>query len=77
MALKIGGTIQMSISKVEHHAHICEEINKLYERKNHDYHMGAFTDKEEWQDYTRAIHRYPNVLWTHQADMIAAHIKGL
>lgn len=41
------------------------------------YHMGAFTDKEEWQDYTRAIHRYPNVLWTHQADMIAAHIKGL
>ena len=27
----------MSTSKVEHHAHICEEINKLYERKNHDY----------------------------------------
>lgn len=53
----------MITSKVEHHARICEEINKLYERKNHD--------------YTRAIHRYPNVLWTHQADMIAAHIKGL
>lgn len=27
----------MSINKVEHHARICEEINKLYERKNHDY----------------------------------------
>lgn len=27
----------MSTSKVEHHARICEEINKLYERKNHDY----------------------------------------
>lgn len=38
------------------------------------YHMGAFTDKEEWQDYTNAIHRYPNVLYTHTADMIAAHI---
>lgn len=23
--------------KVERHARICEEINKLYERKNHDY----------------------------------------
>jgi hypothetical protein len=39
------------------------------------YHMGAFTDKEEWNDYTRAIHACPNVLWTHQADMIATHIK--
>lgn len=40
------------------------------------YHMGAFTDKEEWNDYTRAVHRYPNVLWTHHADMIASHIVG-
>ena len=30
----------MSTSKVEHHARICEEINKLYERKNHDYEEG-------------------------------------
>ena len=37
------------------------------------YHMGAFTDKEEWPDYTHAIHQYPNVLWTHTADMIATH----
>lgn len=41
------------------------------------YHMGAFTDKEEWNDYTRAIHSYPNVLWTHHADMIAAHISNI
>lgn len=40
------------------------------------YHMGAFTDKEEWGDYTRAIHQYPNVLWTHTADMIATHIEN-
>lgn len=38
------------------------------------FHMGAFTDKEEWRDYTQAIHECQNVLWTHTADMIAAHI---
>ena len=38
------------------------------------YHMGAFTDKELWGDYTRAVHHYPNVLWTHTADMIASHV---
>ena len=38
------------------------------------YHMGAFTPKEEWNDYTGAIHKYPNVLWTHQADMLAIHV---
>ena len=38
------------------------------------YHMGAFTEKELWGDYTRAVHHYPNVLWTHTADMIASHI---
>ena len=36
--------------------------------------MGAFVDQKEWNDYTRAIHKYSNVLWTHTADMIAAHI---
>lgn len=39
------------------------------------YHMGAFTDQSEWSYYTNAVHKYPNVLWTHTADMIAAHIK--
>lgn len=38
------------------------------------YHMGAFTEKEEWKDYTDAVERFPNVLWTHTADMIASHI---
>ena len=41
------------------------------------YHMGAFTDKSEWNDYTRAVKAYPNVLWTHQADMLASHVKGV
>lgn len=38
------------------------------------YHMGAFIDKEQWNDYTRAVEQYPNVLWTHTADMIASHV---
>ena len=41
------------------------------------YHMGAFSDKNEWTDYTRAIQTYPNVLWTHHADMIASQITGV
>ena len=41
------------------------------------YHMGAFTPKEEWNDYTGAIHAYPNVLWTHHADMLASHVAGI
>ena len=41
------------------------------------YHMGAFTDKSEWNDYTRAVRQYPNVLWTHQADMLASHVVSV
>jgi HD-GYP domain-containing protein (c-di-GMP phosphodiesterase class II) len=41
------------------------------------YHMGAFTDKEEWNYYTRAVRDYPNVLFTHTADMIASQIKNI
>ena len=41
------------------------------------YHMGAFTDKDEWQCYTRAVERYPNVLWTHHADMLVSHVSGV
>ena len=41
------------------------------------YQMGAFTDKSEWNDYTRAVHKYTNVLWTHQADMLASHVEGV
>lgn len=37
------------------------------------WHMGAFDDQENWSGYTNAIHVYPTVLWTHHADMIAAH----
>ena len=41
------------------------------------YHMGAFTDKSEWGDYSNAVKVCPNVLYTHTADMIASQIMGV
>lgn len=41
------------------------------------YHMGAFVEKEEWRDYTRAVNNYATVLWTHTADMVASHVAGV
>lgn len=41
------------------------------------YHMGAFAEKNEQQQYTDAIRKYPNVLWTHTADMMASILGGV
>ena len=42
------------------------------------WHMGAYeTDTNEWKYYNNAIAKYPNVLWTHTADMMASHIDGV
>ena len=41
------------------------------------YHMGAFTDKEQWKYYSNAVKICPAVLYTHTADMIAAQIVGI
>lgn len=41
------------------------------------FHMGAFTDFSEWKYYTNAVHKFNNVLWVHQADMIATHCLGV
>ena len=41
------------------------------------WHMGAFDRPEYWNTYERAIGRYPNVLYTHTADMIASYVEGL
>lgn len=38
------------------------------------YHMGAFTDRDQWNDYTNAVAACENVLWTHTADMLASHV---
>ena len=41
------------------------------------WHMGAFDKEENWNSYGRAVTTYPNVLYTHTADMIAARILGV
>lgn len=42
------------------------------------WHMGAYeTDTKLRNYYGRAIETYPNVLYTHTADMIASKIKGV
>ena len=41
------------------------------------WHMGAFDDEKMWDYYDRAIKKYPNVLYTHTADMIASKIVGV
>ena len=42
------------------------------------YHMGSFSDDpNERSAYSRAVHYYPQVLYTHTADMIASQIRGI
>ena len=42
------------------------------------WHMGAYeTDPKMWNYYGKAIENYPNVLYTHTADMIASKIIGI
>lgn len=41
------------------------------------WHMGAFDEKENWDKYGSSVTKYPNVLYTHTADMIAARIIGI
>ena len=41
------------------------------------WHMGAYDDKENWNTIGAAIEKYPNVLFTHTADMMAARIVGI
>ena len=41
------------------------------------WHMGAYDDKEIWNNLGAAIEAYPNVLYTHTADMIASRVRGV
>ena len=42
------------------------------------WHMGAFEkDTKMWEYYGRAVEKYPNVLYTHTADMIASKVYGI
>lgn len=42
------------------------------------WHMGAYeSDPKMWEYYGRSIEKYPNVLYTHTADMMASRIIGI
>lgn len=58
---------------------LCADLLALTEEEKAciRWHMGAFDEKDNWKHFTDAIHKYPNVLWTHTADMIASHIVGV
>lgn len=38
------------------------------------WHMGAYEGKDSWGGYDAAIRKFPNVLWTHTADMYASKL---
>lgn len=58
-----------SLLKLKRHLQLTEE-EELCIR----YHMGAYEGKEAWPEYDAAIKKYPNVLWTHTADMYSSKV---
>jgi len=61
-----------SVMMLQQHIHLTEEEMFCIR-----WHMGAFDDKENWNSYGRACTVYPNVLYTHTADIVAARILGV
>ena len=39
-------------------------------------HMGAY-EQDDWDMFDKAIKKYPNVLWTHTADMLASKVDDV
>ena len=59
---------------------MCQQFFKLTDEEITciRWHMGAYeTDPKMWSYYGLAIEKYPNVLYTHTADMIASKIDGV
>lgn len=57
-----------SVLKIEDYMYLTTE-----ERLCIRFHMGAY-ETDAWDEYDEAIRAFPNVLWTHQADMIASKL---
>ena len=71
--LIIPGHGDKSIIMVQHHLRLTDEEIACIR-----WHMGAYEkDTKMWDYYGRAIEKYPNVLFTHTADMIASKILGV
>ena len=63
---------EKSVEYIEKYTHI---VLTDEERACILHHMGAFGDSEAQRAYSEAVKKYPNVLWTHTADMLASQIK--
>lgn len=57
-----------SMLKVMQHLQLTEEEQACIR-----WHMGAY-EKDNWKGYDEAIKKFPNVLWTHTADMYASKV---
>lgn len=67
-AMGFGGHGSDSVIKLQRHLNLSlEEILCIR------YHMGAY-ETDDWEGFDRAIRMYPNVLWTHTADMYASKV---
>ena len=69
---KLDGHGEKSVEMLKDHIELTPEELMCIQ-----YHMGAFVDKEQWKWYTKAVQDYPNVLYTHTADMIASQVLGI
>ena len=58
-----------SLLKVQKHLGLTEEEQACIR-----WHMGAYESTEIWGMYEEAIRKFPNVLWTHTADMYASKV---
>lgn len=66
--INYGGHGEDSVIKVLQHMDLTEE-ELLCIR----YHMGAY-EKDDWEGFDKAIRKYPMVLYTHTADMLASKV---
>lgn len=57
-----------SVSLIEKFITLTEE-----EKACINFHMGAY-ETSRWNEFDKAIKKYPNVLWTHMADMYASKV---
>lgn len=58
-----------SLLKVLKHMSLTEEEQACIR-----WHMGAYEGKDSWPGFDAAIKKFPNVLWTHTADMFASKV---
>lgn len=71
-ATLLPGHGEKSVIMLQQHIQLTDE--ELYCIR---WHMGAFDNKENWNSYGQAVTHFPNVLYTHTADMVAARVLGV